>query len=121
LPHILACQADDFSEETVKIVEVRGIEIGIFRKAGSYYAYRNVCPHQGGPVCEGMQIPKVITELSQDKTFRKNNFATEEMHIVCPWHGWEFKLDTGEAMGNPAIRLRRYDVVERDGKIYLDV
>ncbi|MGO4494876.1 amidohydrolase family protein [Paenibacillus sp. 2RAB27] len=33
---------------------VKGIEIGVFLVNGSYYAWRNMCPHVAAPVCEGV-------------------------------------------------------------------
>ena len=36
-----------------KIVDVAGRSIGVFNLGGEYFALRNRCPHQGGPLCEG--------------------------------------------------------------------
>ena len=36
-----------------KIVEVAGRSIGVFNVGGEFFALRNRCPHQGGPLCEG--------------------------------------------------------------------
>lgn len=36
-----------------KIVEVAGRSIGVFNVAGEFFALRNRCPHQGGPLCTG--------------------------------------------------------------------
>ena len=109
----------EIAEGGVRIAEVAGTEIGVFLKDGRYYAYRNLCPHQGGPVCEGVRIPRVTIELDDERRFRRHDFDPAEMHFVCPWHGWEFKLETGEAAGDPAIRLKRYEIVERDGGVYV--
>ena len=40
---------------------------------------------------------------------------------MCPWHGWEYKLKTGECAPDPSLRLRRYEVVQREGGIYVDI
>ncbi len=36
-----------------KIVEVAGRSIGVFNLDGEFFALRNRCPHQGGPLCAG--------------------------------------------------------------------
>jgi len=36
-----------------KIVSAGAVEIGLFNVGGEVRAYRNACPHQGGPVCLG--------------------------------------------------------------------
>jgi nitrite reductase/ring-hydroxylating ferredoxin subunit len=38
---------------------------------------------------------------------------------VCPWHGWEFDLDTGRHCGDPKYRLRPIDVRVRDERVYV--
>ncbi len=47
----------DLREGERKIVEHGVHEIGVVRANGRLHAFRNVCPHQGGPVCEGALIP----------------------------------------------------------------
>ena len=117
----LLFDADELVDGDVRIVQIAGVEIGVYRHGGRYFAYRNICPHQGGPVCEGVRMPKVRIELDEERRFRRHGFDQGEMHIVCPWHGWEFRLETGEAAGDPKLRLRRYEVVERDGGVYVNL
>ena len=38
-----------------KIVEVAGRSIGIFNVSGEFFALRNRCPHQGGPLCRAIR------------------------------------------------------------------
>src|SRR5580704_19741734 len=48
------------------VVDVGQRTIGIFRVNGKLYAYDNVCPHQGGPVCQGKMMPKVRENIDAD-------------------------------------------------------
>ena len=57
--------------------------------------------------------------LGPDKTFLGQTYDEDEPHIVCPWHGWEYKLKTGECAPYPNLRLRSYSVVQREGGIYV--
>ena len=43
------------------------------------------------------------------------------MHIVCPWHGWEFHLKDGCHVIDPRHRLKKYNVVERGDDIYVAI
>ena len=45
--------AGEFEEGGKRLISVSGRDIGIFRLGGQFYAWHNVCPHQGGPVCQG--------------------------------------------------------------------
>ena len=37
-----------------KLVTVRGRSIAVFNLNGEFFGLFNRCPHQGGPMCEGM-------------------------------------------------------------------
>jgi len=89
-----------------KIVEVEGRSIGVFNVRGEYFALRNRCPHEGGPLCLGPTTLHVVSE-------RPGHYEwTREGEILrCPWHGWEFDLLTGECWFDPrGVRVRRYEV-----------
>ncbi len=43
----------DFQEQDRRIITQDGLEIGVFRVNGAFYAYQNQCAHLGGPVCQG--------------------------------------------------------------------
>lgn len=83
-----------------KRVSVDGKKYLVCSVNGEVRAYRNVCPHQYGPAVEGM-----IDE----------NKGT----VICPWHGFEFDLDSGE---DPAYgkSLPRANVEIRGGDVYID-
>lgn len=98
-----------------------GLEIGVFRRGGALVAYENRCAHQGGPVCTGEILGRYEQVLAADKTVVRERFSTDETHLVCPWHGWEFDLATGECAVNRRARLTAYPVRERDGRVYVRV
>lgn len=119
MPEVLVCRSDDIPGDGVRIVRAAGIEIGVYRRQHRFYAYRNLCLHQGGPVCEGKLMPKVRELLDDGLRYVGQEFDEDDMHIVCPWHGYEFRLETGECAAMPSLRLKGYDVVERDGGVYV--
>ena len=53
MAEMLVCRDGEMAEGGVRIVRAGKFEIGVIRHEGKYYAYRNYCPHQGGPVGEG--------------------------------------------------------------------
>ena len=84
-----------------------GLEIGVFRVDGAVVAYENRCRHQGGPVCTGEIMGRYEQVLSLEKTVIREEFNTSDLHLVCPWHGWEYELETGVNAANPAYALRK--------------
>lgn len=87
-------------EEGPQLVNVAGKKVLVARTVEGVAAYRNVCPHQMGPVVEG-------------------RLDDEANRVICPWHGWEFSLEDGR---NPMIDLSliRVDVTVEDGEVYLE-
>ncbi len=102
------------------VVAVAGTEIGIFRIRGALRAYANYCPHVGGPVCQGLMIHRVVERIDDRRRSVGDDFS-EDMNIVCPWHGYEFDLATGRHPGAPATRLVSYHVWEQGGEILVEL
>ena len=103
------------------VVDVGGLTIGIFRVETRLYAYENTCPHQGGPVCQGLMIPAVVERINQANVSTGFAFNENDPRIVCPWHGFEFSIKTGCHPASQAVRLRAIPVAEKDGAIHVTV
>jgi nitrite reductase/ring-hydroxylating ferredoxin subunit len=115
----LVGKASEFKDGDRRIVFLGNTEVGVFKCDGEFYAYSNVCLHQGGPACEGLIIAKVEERLNPDKTSRGLFFSDTETHFVCPWHGYEYDIKTGEFVGDRRLKLRRYKVEQRGDDIYV--
>ena len=87
-------------------------------KDGDYFAYSNYCVHSGGPACEGLMINRVVDVIAPDRTYQGQTFS-DDVHFVCPWHGYEFELRTGECVGDRRLRLKKFDVVRRGDDIFV--
>jgi nitrite reductase (NADH) small subunit len=57
-----------------RAVVLGGREIAIFNLGDRFMATDNQCPHQGGPLCDGI--------VAGDS-------------VVCPLHAWKVRLDSG--------------------------
>jgi nitrite reductase/ring-hydroxylating ferredoxin subunit len=102
--------ASEFGDPGRKVVDVDGVEVGVFKLGGDFFAYANHCPHMGGPACQGKMMPKVEEVIAADRTSKGMAFSKTQMNIVCPWHGFEFDMRTGIHAGNPKVRLRAMKV-----------
>ena len=80
--------ASGFPNPGRKVVEVDGIEVGVFCHNGKFTAFENVCPHMGGPVCQGKIIARVQELIAQDKTSLGLAFSRDHTNVACPWHGY---------------------------------
>ena len=79
-----------------KVVEVKGRAIALFNIGGTFYALDNTCLHMGGPVGEGYVEGNVVT---------------------CPWHGWQYKVETGETEFEPDQKLQTFEVKVEGEKV----
>ena len=108
----------EFNDGDRRIVFVGDNEIGVFRHAGQFYAYSNFCLHAGGPACEGIMVNKVVDIINPDRTYEGQTFS-DELHFVCPWHGYEYDIKTGECAGDRKLKLRKYEVVRRGDDVFV--
>lgn len=97
---------DEFQDREHRVREIAGIEVGVFRLGERWVAWENVCPHAGGPVCQGRIMPRVEERLDEHQQSLGMCFSKERRNIVCPWHGYEYDLLTGAHQGHDGYRLR---------------
>jgi nitrite reductase/ring-hydroxylating ferredoxin subunit len=103
---------DEIPPGTRKIVEIDGRSIGVFNVGGEFFALRNRCPHQGGPLCLGERVGALSAQIPGEYQYERPGEL-----IRCPWHGWEFDLRTGKSWFDPAhTRVRNYPVEVRTGR-----
>ncbi|GAA1461605.1 Rieske 2Fe-2S domain-containing protein [Nocardiopsis exhalans] len=72
---------DGFPEDDTGQGDVDGVPVVVARTNGSVRALLGTCPHLGAPLGEGELV---------------------EGCVRCPWHGSEFRLDSGTVVHGPA-------------------
>ena len=115
----LAARSDSIPEKGRLVLDIGDTTVGIFRVGGKLFAYENTCPHMGGPVCQGLIIPAVRELVNERQVSTGYAFDESEMRIVCPWHGYEFSIETGSHPARQSIRLKRVAVEEEGGDVYV--
>ena len=118
MAEFFVAKSSEMKDGDRRIVTAGRREIGVFHKDGDYFAYSNVCLHQGGPACEGMLTANIVDVFGEDRTYQGQVFG-DEMHFVCPWHGYEYDIKTGECIGDRKQKLRKFEVVRRGDDIYV--
>jgi nitrite reductase/ring-hydroxylating ferredoxin subunit len=119
LQEVFVSEIDEIPDNGRKLVKYNEKEIGIFRVGNEIFAWENRCAHQGGPVCQGRLFPKVLQTLGEHQTTQNMRYSDDELHIVCPWHGYEYNIRTGRNNGHPNLRLRPVETVVREGSVYV--
>jgi len=97
------CKAEELPEGSSRIVEVDGLEIGVFNCGGELLAIEDRCSHDDGPLAEG-------------------EFDAAACTVECPRHGSLFDLRSGRPKTLPAFApVDTFDVRVEDGEIKLEV
>lgn len=97
---VAVARADEIPDGERKIVEVDGRSIGVFHHRGRWIALHNSCLHRGGPVCAG---------------------PLEGDTLTCPWHGYQYDVNTGQLLLDPSAKLDSYAVEVRDGQVFITI
>ena len=92
------------SEGGVRIVELDGHRIGLYRVGDAFFALADRCPHRGAPLCAGSVATAV--EVRDGEIV----LGTPNATVRCPWHKWEFDIASGRALADDRLRVRRYAV-----------
>ena len=85
---------------SVTVVQAGHHTLALSRTEDGWGAVSNRCPHQGGPLGEGL---------------------IEGQWLVCPWHGWEYDPKTGETPGPFDDRVACFPVEQRGDGVYVGV
>ncbi len=97
------CKTDELPEGARKIIDVDGVEIGVFNCGGELLAIEDRCSHDDGPLAEGELDAAACT-------------------VECPRHGSLFDLRTGRPKTLPAFApVETFEVRVEDGEIHVEV
>jgi nitrite reductase (NADH) small subunit len=86
-----------------RVVVLGGLEIALFHLGDRVLATDNKCPHEGGPLCDG-----IVTGES----------------VVCPLHGWKVNLAQGHVERPPHGKdrcVQTYRTRVEDGIVFIEV
>jgi nitrite reductase/ring-hydroxylating ferredoxin subunit len=119
--HVSVGRLADLQSRGRMVVEIGGVGIGVYSAGSEVRAYLNVCPHAGGPVCQGKMMPRTLETVSPTGQSLGLAFSQAEHHIVCPWHGYEFDVMTGCHPVDPRVRLTSVPVRIADGEVWVTV
>ncbi len=112
--HWPIARASEIGPVELKLVEVKGLSIGLFNVDGQFIAVLNLCPHELAPVCRGR-----LGGTTLPSSPGKYRWGREGEILACPWHGWEFDLLTGMALADARARLKRYDVTVENDTVFV--
>lgn len=118
---VVVARLDDLVARERIVVDVDGVELGLYAYRDQVRAWHNFCPHQGGPVCQGKTMPRTIQRVREDNKGAVPAFSETDRNIVCPWHGFEFDILTGRHPSCASMRLSPVPVRVVDGAVVVTI
>jgi 3-phenylpropionate/trans-cinnamate dioxygenase ferredoxin component len=92
--------AGDLREGEMRAFEVRGTKIAVANLGGEFHAFDDTCTHLGCSLAEG---------------------DLEETTVICPCHGSEFDVRTGEVLQGPAREpIETYETRVEGGRLEVE-
>ncbi len=81
-------------------LDVDGQSLALFHTDLGFHAIDGYCLHAAGPLAEGDVLDETVT---------------------CPWHGWCYRLDTGQRLDRKGQPLNVYRVKIHDEWLWLEL
>jgi nitrite reductase/ring-hydroxylating ferredoxin subunit len=101
---IQVASLSELPEGSSKIVIVKNAKVVLFHFNGKITAIGNACLHKGGPLGLG------CVENKYGGTY-----------VTCPWHGWEYNIETGKAPPNYHDQQSVYEIKIVSTAIFISV
>lgn len=108
---------DSFPDKSIRLIVANGHEIGIVHWNAEFFALRNICPHQAGPVCKGFARPRLVSPDGVGKI----RADYEHPVLACPWHGWEFDVRTGRSILDENYSVRAFRTTVENGHLMVEL
>jgi nitrite reductase (NADH) small subunit len=107
----------DVRRDGCRIVAVDGRSIGVISIGEGFVAIHDRCPHMGASMCQGSLSGTFVPSGPHELVY-----GMDDRVIRCPWHGWEFDVESGRSLLEPKrFGLKTYRVTADDGEVVLHV
>jgi sulfoxide reductase heme-binding subunit YedZ len=93
------CAVAEIPDTRAVVRTIAGERVAVFKYGNCVSAISNVCQHQNGPLGEG----KLVNGC-----------------VVCPWHGYEYRPESGASPPPFTEKVATFTVVIRGGRVLVD-
>lgn len=91
------CEIDEIPDGGILALEVEGLKLIVCRTSDRVMGYRNSCTHLAMPLDTG-EVEKGI--------------------LTCPFHGFQYRLETGECLTAPEMPLQPHPVKRQGDRVF---
>jgi 3-phenylpropionate/trans-cinnamate dioxygenase ferredoxin subunit len=103
----------DVRSDGCRVIDIDGRRVGVISVDDEFFAVYDRCPHMGAPMCAGTVCGTLVAAGAHEFVYGRHDRV-----IRCPWHGWEFDLETGRSLLEPKrVGVKTYPVTVEDGMV----
>lgn len=85
----------------VQCISIAEFKIVLIYRDNQFYALDDACPHKSASLCDGI---------------------LDGNHIVCPWHGAPFDIETGRCVSPFAPKgIKVWSLSEKQGELFIHI
>jgi ferredoxin-NADP reductase/dissimilatory sulfite reductase (desulfoviridin) alpha/beta subunit/nitrite reductase/ring-hydroxylating ferredoxin subunit len=95
-----AATLSELKRDGRRAVVIEGRDLALFVLGDQVRCLDGLCPHEGGQMAQG---------------------DIHEGIVTCPWHGWAFHCDNGQAADGNGCSLRSYPVKIEEGRVLVSL
>lgn len=106
------CDLADIPAGSVRPATAGRVQLTVVNAAGTIRVFVGGCPHHGGPLQLGTLKPRVVSTPDGERTLDPDHPV-----LMCPWHNFEFDVESGCALFDKRLRLRTIPHQIQDGKV----
>jgi nitrite reductase (NADH) small subunit len=103
LKQLELCRVSELPLNEPQLVSNGRFKATAVRTEDAVHVFSAVCPHRGAPLHRGEVRVRVDSTGPGSMTTNES-----ELLLLCPWHKWEFSVETGAALLDRDRCLRRY-------------
>lgn len=107
------CPLEDLEEGRVRSVKIRGEKsVCVVRIGDGVRVFNPTCPHHYASLETG-----VVHNVLEGDVEGRLSIDEGRWIITCPWHRYEYDLQSGQALCDGALRIRLYDIEIVEGMV----
>jgi nitrite reductase/ring-hydroxylating ferredoxin subunit len=105
----------DLPEAVLTPVRAGSRDLVLVKWRDRVYALRNICPHMSKSFELGDVLRRATGGVGGPA------FSDDAPIITCPWHQYEYSLETGHCLTDRRLRVRSYPTRVEGGRIFIDL
>ena len=118
LPVVDLGAVDEFEPGQAYSFTIGKRPVMLVRHGDDFFALLDTCPHQGARLSDGC----VTGTTLKCRVGGPLTYGRAGELVRCPWHGWQFELESGRSLFDPMkTRVRTFPVQVVNDRVLMEI